>query len=244
NFEVGADAVVLLLAHHRPHFRFAFQRSAQLDALGVFRHGFNEFRIDFLFHEDAAARGADFALIDEYAEERAVDGSFPVCALKENVWRLAAELEGDALEGVRRALDNDLANCGAAGERDFVHAGMRNQCGSRRFAKPVDNVDDARWQAQFLKPAGDFHHAERRLLGRLQDAGAARGDGGSELPGSHHKRIVPRNDLAGYADRLTQSETQGIRRNRIDVTQNFVREAGVIFETGRGVGDVVFRFDD
>src|SRR6266436_4459317 len=219
-FEVGTDAVELLLADQRAHLGFAFAGGAELDALGFFGHGIHELGIDFLFDEDAAAGRADFSLIDEDTEERA------------------------ALERVGGALDDDLSDRSAAGEGDFVHAGMSDERSTRRFAKAIDNVDDTGRQTQFFEPAGDFHHGERRLLGGLEHASATRGDGGSELPRSHNQGIVPGNDLASHADRFAESETQGIRGNGIDVAENFVREAAVILETGCGIGDVVLGFDD
>ena len=243
-FKVGADAVVLLLADQRTHLGFAFERRAELDALSFFGHSFEELGVDFLFDENAAARGTDFALIDKDAEEGAIDGGFPIRAIEENVGRLAAEFERDALESVRCALDDHFSDCGAAREGDFVHASMRNERGSRRFAKAVHDVDDAGRQAQFFKPTGDFHHGERRLLRGLKDTGAACSDGRSELPRSHDQRIIPGNNLSSDADGFAQSKTQGVCGNGIDVPENFVREAGVIFETSCGIGDVVLGFDD
>ena len=120
DLEIAADAIILFLADQWPHFRFAFERRAKLDALGFFGHGFDEFRVDLFFDQDAAASGADFALIDEDAEEGAVDGGFPVGVGEENIGGLAAELEGDTLEGVGGGLDDDFADGGAAGECDFV----------------------------------------------------------------------------------------------------------------------------
>src|SRR5437879_11892114 len=42
--------------------------------------------------------------------EAAVDGGFPVGAIKENVGRLAAELEGDALQGIRGTFDDHFSD--------------------------------------------------------------------------------------------------------------------------------------
>ncbi len=111
-FEIRADAVVLLFADQRTHLGFAIERSTKLNALGLLRHGVDEFRIDFLFDEDAAAGGADFALIDKHAEECAVNGGFPIGAIEENVGRLATELESDTLEGVRGAPDDNFPDSG------------------------------------------------------------------------------------------------------------------------------------
>src|SRR5207245_3664974 len=138
----------------------------------------------------------------------------------------------DALERVRGTFDDDFSDGGAAGEGDFVNAGMGHQRGSGGLAKTVDDVDDAGRKTKFFKPTGDFHHGERGLLGRLQDTGASGGDGGRELPGSHHQWIVPGNDLSGDAHRFAKSEAQGVRGNGINVAENFVGEAGIVFETG------------
>src|SRR6266478_4980099 len=46
------------------------------------------------------------------------------------------------------------------------------------------------------------------------------------------------------ATSITVSKTQGICWNWIDLAHNFVGEAGVVFETGCGIGDIVLGFDD
>src|SRR5258708_3677776 len=243
-FEIRADPVVLLFADERTHLGFAIERGTKLDTLGLLRHGVDEFRIDFLFDEDAAACGTHFALIDKHAEERAVDSGFPIGAFEENLWTLAAQLERYALEGVRGAFDDNFPDSGAAGEGDFVHARMGDERGAGSLAEAVDDVHDAGWQAELFKPVGHLHHGERRLLRRLEDAGATRGDGGGKLPRSHDQRIVPGNNLPRDAHRFAKSKTQGIGGDGIDVTENFVGEAGVVFETGCGVGDVVLGFNN
>ena len=54
--------------------------------------------------QDAAARRADLALVDEDAEERAVHRGLEVGVGEEDVGRLAAELQADLLQGVGRVL--------------------------------------------------------------------------------------------------------------------------------------------
>ena len=56
---------------------------------------------------------------------------------------------------------------------------------------------------------------ERRLLRRLEHDGAAGRERRRELPGRHHQRRVPRNDLPDHADRLAQRigvEIAGLRQ--------------------------------
>ena len=50
--------------------------------------------------------------------------------------------------------------------------------------------------------------------------------------------------MAGNADGFAQGEAEGVCGHGIDVAENFVGEAGIIFKTGCGVGDVIFGFDD
>ena len=180
-FEIRGDAIVLLFADQRAHLGFAFERRAQLDALGLFRHGLDKFGVDFFLDQDAAACGADFALINEHAEERAIDGRFPIGVGEEHVGRLAAEFERDALQGVRGALDDDFADRGAAGEGDLVDAGMRNQRGACDFASAIDDVDHAGGQADFFEPVGKFHRGQRSLLRGFQNASATSGKAGASF---------------------------------------------------------------
>ena len=170
--------------------------------LGFFGHGFDKFRIDLLLDKDAAARGADFALIDEDAEQRAVDGRFPIRVGEENVGRLAAELERDALQRVCGLLTMILPTAALPVNAILSTPGCCDQRRSAGFAKAVDDVDHAGRQTHFREPVRKFQRGERRLLGGLQNAGAARGQRRRQLPRGHQQRIVPGDDLPGDADRL------------------------------------------
>ena len=55
---------------------------------------------------------------------------------------------------------------------------------------------------------------ERRLLGGLEHDRAARGERRRELPGRHHQREVPRDDLADDADRFAQGVGVPVARAR------------------------------
>ena len=110
--------------------------------------------------------------------------------------------------------------------------------------KPLMMLTTPGRQANFVEIVGEFERGERRLLGGLQHAAAARGRRGRELPRGHQQRIVPRNDLCGDTDRLAQREAERVGGHRIHVAGNFGGEAAVVLEAGRDVGDVVFGFDD
>ena len=100
-------------------------------------------------NQNAASRRADFALIDEDAEQRAVDCGFEVRVREKNVRRLATELERDPLHAFRRLTDNDLAHFSAAGECNLVYVGMFDQRRAATFAITGDDVDDAGRHSHF-----------------------------------------------------------------------------------------------
>src|SRR6202030_4222742 len=66
--KIRTYAIVLLFTYQRAHLGFALQRRAQLDAFGLLGHGLDKFGIDLFLDENAAARRADFALVNEHAE--------------------------------------------------------------------------------------------------------------------------------------------------------------------------------
>src|SRR5262249_27305569 len=111
-------------------------------------------------------------------------------------------------------------------------------------AKAVDDIDDARRQARFFEPVGKFKNCEWSLLGRLEHASAAGGNGRSEFPGGHEQRVIPGNNLAGDADGFAHGEAQSVGRNGIHVAGDLVGETAVILEAGRDVGNVELGFDD
>ena len=147
DFLVGTHAIVLLFADQRAHLGFAIERRAQFDVLGLFGHGIDKLFVDRLLHQDAAAGGTNFALVDEHAEQRAIDGGFEIGIGEKNVGRFAAEFERDALHRVGSLLDDDFADRGAAGKGDLVDVGMLHQRRSAGFAEAGNDVDHAGRQA-------------------------------------------------------------------------------------------------
>ena len=109
---------------------------------------------------------------------------------------------------------------------------------ARRFAEAGDDVDDAGRKAGVVESWRQLQHRQRRLLGRLEHHRAARADRRRELPRGHQQRVVPRDDLPGDADRLAQREAHRVVGDGHDVAVDLGREAAVVLEAGRDVGDV------
>src|SRR5207244_8089747 len=212
---IGTHPLILLFAHQRPHLSIALKRRAERDLFRLFRHRINKLLVNRLLHQDAAAGGANFSLIDEYSEQRAIDGSFEVRIGKENILRLPAKLKSHALYRVRSLLDDDLAHRRATGERDFVDVRVLHQWRATALSEASDDIHHSRRQPHVGKPGGHFERSKRSLFRRLQDTSATCGKRRRQFPSCHHQRIVPRDYLSRNADRLLQRETHGVIRNGI-----------------------------
>src|SRR3974390_1557888 len=244
NLEVRAHAIILLLADQRAHLSFAPQRWAAPAAFRFFSHGFDELAVDGTLHEDATAGGADFALVDEDAEEGAVDSGFKVSIGEEDIRRLAAKFESYALHGVGGHLDDLLADGGASGEGDLVDVGMLHQGRASGFAEAGDDVYDAGRNAARREVLRKFKNCERRLLSWFQNASTSGSQRRSQLPCGHQQGIVPGNDLPGDADRLFQRKAKSVVGNGIDLAGDLGGESAVILETSGDVAEVILGFDN
>ena len=154
--------------------------------------------------EEARARSAALALVIEDRVGDAVNRVIEIGVGKHDRRRLAAKFERDALQVPGRSLDDELADFRRAGEGDLVDIGMVGECSARRLTESCHDVDDAIGNAGFGNQLAETQRRERRLLRRLENDRAARGERRRKLPCGHHQRKIPRYDLTDDADRLTQ----------------------------------------
>ena len=91
---------------------------------------------------------------------------------------------------------------------------MLGERGAGRLAKTGDDVDDAVRESGFLNEFAETQRRKRRLFGGLEHDRAARRQRRRELPGRHHQREVPGDDLADDADRLAQGIGVPVARAR------------------------------
>ena len=116
-------------------------------------------------------------------------------------------------------------------------SGMLDE-GGAGLAEAGDDVDDAVRDAGFEGELADAQRGERRLLGGLEDDGAAAGEGGRQLPAGHHDREVPGDDLADDADGLAQEIGEHRAADGDGLAVDLVGPAGVVLEAVDGGGDV------
>src|SRR3712207_4015334 len=116
------DALELLAGVDRADVRVLVERVAQPQLL----HALPELGLDLLgdalLHQQARARAADVALVEEDALDDALDGLVDRGVLEDDVRRLTAELEREADVAARERGLDVLADCGRAREGDLVDA--------------------------------------------------------------------------------------------------------------------------
>src|ERR1700730_12670832 len=95
-----------------------------------------------------------------------------------------------------------MADFRRTGEGDFVDIHVARNCSARGRTVAGKNVDNARWEPSFVDELADAQRGERSLLRGLEHNGAACRESGTKLPRLHQKGEIPRDDLAGDADRL------------------------------------------
>ncbi len=156
-----------------------------------------------------------------------------------DVGRLASELQRHTLEGVGAVLHDQLADLERTGEPDLVDLGTHDEWMPGGLAEAGDDVEHPGRQTCFLEDLRDLQSGQRRLLGRLQDRGAPRGECRSDLLDRHQHRVVPRRDHRRDPDRLLDDEAHRSRPDRWDVSVDLGRPAAVVLEHEGDLIDVV-----
>jgi hypothetical protein len=141
------------------------------------------------------------ALVEVDAVDDPLDGLVERRVVEDDVRGLAAELERELLAGAGELALDRLPDLGRAGERDLVDVRVLDER-SAGAAVARDDVHDTGGQLRLAQDVAEEERGQRRRLGRLQDHGVPRREGGRDLPREHQEREVPGDDLAGDADRL------------------------------------------
>ena len=218
----------LLLARLRAHHAVGVQRVGVLDRGDALERALHELVIDAFLNQRAARAGADFALIegeqhqsfDRLVEERVV---LVHHVGKEDVGRLAAQLERGRDQIVGCRLGDDATGAGRARERDFGDALAGGQRHAGFAAITVDDVQHTGRQ-QVVDQLGQQQDADGRAFGGLEHHRVACGQCRRELPCGHQDRKIPRNDLTDHTERLMQVIRHGVLVDLADAA--FLRTQG------------------
>ena len=92
---------------------------------------------------------------------------------------------------------------------------------------------------------GQRQRRQRRLFGRFQHAGAARGDPRRDLAGDHRDREIPGRDGTKHADRLLEGQETLVRDRAFhDIATDPPRFLGEPVDKGGAIGDLAARLGD
>src|SRR5205814_6321257 len=94
-------------------------------------------------HEDPRARAAVLACVPEDGERRGGGRALEIRVGEDDVRRLAAELERDALDRLRRDLADPTPDGGRAREGDLRDVGVRDEPLADHAPWPGDDVEHA-----------------------------------------------------------------------------------------------------
>ena len=187
--------VHLLLVHLRALLVAELKRVAHGPLLGSLHGSLHELVIDALLHHKPGRGAAALAHVEKEAEVRGLHCLLYVGVLQHDGGGLAAQLKGDALDGVGGRPLDDPPDLGGPGEGDLVHVRVVGDGGARCLAVARHHVHHPGREAGLLDEACDVEPGERRLLGQLHDDGVTCGQGGAQLPGLHQEREIPGNYL-------------------------------------------------
>ena len=134
-------------------------------------------------------------LLQKQSKVRGLHRLLNVGISQDDCRRLAAELQGYALDVVRRRLLDDLPHLGGPGEGDLVHVRVVGDGGPGSGTVAGHDVEHTRGEARLPAQLGNVEPRERSLLSQLHHHRVAHRQGRAQLPGLHEKGKVPGNDL-------------------------------------------------
>ena len=152
---------------------------------------------------------AGLAGVGEAALDVPAGSLFQVAIGQDDVRRLAAQFQADALDGPSRRLAHLDPRAGRSGERDHVDVGVERQGIAHDAAAADDQVEDAGRRARLIHHLGQGHARGGRGVRRLQHHRAAGGDAVDHLDDGGLDRPVPWRDQCADADGLAPDDGVG-----------------------------------
>ena len=213
--EIAGDPLQLFGGHQRTDLSLRIGAVADDQALAVVGDPADEFVVDLLLDEQAAAGGAHLSGVVEDRHRGGGDGDVEVGVGEDDVRRLPAQLERDPLEVAGGGPHDRLTGGGGTGEGDLVDVAVFSQRRARGLAEPRHDIDYAGRNPGFHHQFGEPQRRQRRLFGRLQDHGAAGGERRADLPDARGERAVPGNDGSDHADRFFQRVGEDLAGQRV-----------------------------
>ena len=167
--------------------------------------------VDAVFYQHARRRVAALPGVVEAVAHATHDGGLKVGICEHNVRRLATELLGYALDGIRGVLRYLDAGARGAGERHHVHIGVGAEHIAHHGTRTEHHIEYARREAGFVDELRKQRRRQRTLLAGLQYHGAT----GDERRGHLGRNLVhgpvPRRDEHANTHRFTHDIASATR---------------------------------
>ncbi len=212
---------------------------ADLERADRLRQARGEFIVNRVLHEKAIGADAGLPGVAVFRGDGAIDRGVEIGVVEHDEGRVAAQFERDFFHRAGALPHQELADLGRAGEGQLAHDGIRGEFAADRGSSAGDDVEHAAGQARALGERGDGERRERRLLGRLDDDGAAGGQRRRDLARDHRDREIPRRDRGADANRLLQREQALVAPGARDrVAIDALGLLGEPFDERRAIGDL------
>ena len=182
--------------------RVRVETGAELEPTGSIRQSVEDFLINAAFHVNPRASHADLSGVGEYRVGGSGNRPSQVGIVEDQYRRLAAELQRKSLEVAARIREQLLADLGGTGERDLVYLRVAGEVLPELAAWTRQDAYHALRHPRLQQQPAQVERRQRRQFRGFENATAAGGERRRQLPGSHHQRPVPGNDLCSNADRL------------------------------------------
>ena len=159
--------------------------------------------VDGVLHEDALDRAADLpGAVRQAALHHGLRRRAQIGVLEHDHRVGAAELERDALQGLRGRARDGLRRADAAGEADQPDVGIGDQRIAQVLGEPGQHLHAVGREAGLEHQLADAKHGQRALLRQLDDHRGPGGERAGHLVGEELGGVVERDDADDDADGL------------------------------------------
>ena len=214
---------------------------ANADLFGRSRALLNKLVVDVLLDKDSGACAAALTVVEEETEGGHGHGVVKISALqiaKDDVGRLASQLESHSFDLLAGLAGNQLADLGGASESDLINIWVTDNGLTSCWTETGENVDDTSGETGLGDQLGNVESRERRLLSNLHHDRVASCQGWAEFPSLHEKREIPWNDLTTNTNWLVASIGKEVAGDWDRLSVVLVSKRGIVSVNINGVWQV------
>src|SRR5579862_8182702 len=219
--DVFLNALILLYAGQGAESHILVSWIADLDLFDGRSHQSLHFAQPVFRHDQARSRDAGLTVVQVTGCDCHRDGSGEIGVVQNDVRRLAAEFQRQALHRVQGVLRDQFSDLRRTGERDLLNVGTFRQLRPDDLTEAGHEIDNARRQTGFMKSVHQHFRLHRAHLAGLDDNGASGSDCRSHLDRDRTGARIPRRKYAHHARRFHDNFGSPDSSCQIEVLENF-----------------------